>query len=44
VVEPGNIVAQQCVDFVSLLQNLVQIVLADDIPQAGQSQLIDRRR
>jgi len=33
--------AQQTVDFVALLKDLVQIVLPDNISQAGQRQLID---
>ena len=34
---------QQAVDLVALLQHLVQIVLADDVAQAGQRQLVHGR-
>ena len=39
----GDALVQQVVDLVALLQHLVQVVLADDVAQARQRELVDRR-
>src|SRR5215472_13981672 len=38
----GDAIAQQAVDLVALLQYLIEVVLADDVAQAGERQLVNR--